>query len=872
MKINEDKEINNLIKQYNINNHKILDKIFNYHYNILKGNKGISIFFLYILMIIETIQFISYSFTPLHYDSWKMEEKTINIISDITGIFRLSILFKYGYYNYYCFVFYIFMFNFFFSFLIMVILILFDYSLSKFYNMLIKYIRYEIQIFTIAFYIPILELFLIPIKCDKDKIYGIINSKNCWKTIHYLEIVLGIISSILFFLLCFFSTYFNFYPFQKNNSTTRINSNNDIKILIIKIIIVLQNLLITNEYLSLAILLVSSIYIFICCYLNPSYSNDSLENFINIKNLVIIWTYVILLISKFYKNVATEGYIFLLIFGYPFIIYFGNLLYNEKDMNFSYFSDKGLNLKSFIKKTKYNIKLINSFIEKNANFNSNKSKRNLLLLNGNIAQHIKICPNKDCPLLKFVKNEGNFNIQKQCLLNYMNIFFQRALKKFPNNFDLLILFIEFNYYNSFNLNNVKSNFIELNKNDWPINKKFILYIMTKIFIGEKKEYETNLINQNFHYNYKFIQQKFQRLKNLIEKSTKLYAEFWGIFSSNITNKINFKKLYSLGEQLNINLTEINNLWENELKIIKIDSEFQNIVLLYSEFLSEILWDKKKFKEVLKKSKETNLEDLYLIENKNAKEEYNNKDNNLESLLNNQDFLIFSNYEEKGNTKIVNISESLSIFLGYEKQELIGKSLENIYPNILTEIMKKKIKQDIKDIKSMHYDENKQKNLIFKESDNSNNVKSIIIKLRRGYILPIACSIKISESNDYSEDFFIRIRMENRQEKYDYSYYILTNLDLSIENISSSAIHLGLSLDLLKKYNIKIDNLIRKMNGRSLNILEKYHDFEEEGLPVKWVFPDVIYPKDDEQQNRNRKKKKKITEKGIKIANNTNKYR
>ena len=94
--------------------------------------------------------------------------------------------------------------------------------------------------------------------------------------------------------------------------------------------------------------------------------------------------------------------------------------------------------------------------------------------------------------------------------------------------------------------------------------------------------------------------KYQRLKFLIENSTKLYVEFWGIFATNVTNNLNTIKLYNLGEKLNIYLNEINDLWENQLKGKKIELENQSVAQLYSRFLKEILWNKKRSEEIQKK--------------------------------------------------------------------------------------------------------------------------------------------------------------------------------------------------------------------------------------------------------------------------------
>ncbi len=58
-------------------------------------------------------------------------------------------------------------------------------------------------------------------------------------------------------------------------------------------------------------------------------------------------------------------------------------------------------------------------------------------------------------------------------------------------------------------------------------------------------------------------------------------------------------MHSLGEKLNIYLNEINNLWDNDLKNKKDSNENQSIVQLYSKFLLEVLWDKKRVKKLIR---------------------------------------------------------------------------------------------------------------------------------------------------------------------------------------------------------------------------------------------------------------------------------
>lgn len=292
-------------------------------------------------------------------------------------------------------------------------------------------IRSFIDIISVIFYIPITEIILMTIKCIDGKVYGIKNGETCWKNTHYLNITLGIFGPLVLFIWCTFMLNFSFFPFQERESTIRITSNNDIIIIIIKLILILQYLLISNDFISVTILIISSITMFVICYSESTYNNRNLEIAINMKNLVIIWSYFVLIISKLFNNSSINGFIYLLIIGYPIFIYLSIVISKENDFKEVYFSENSNNLIDYIRKLNYNLKLINSFIDRNNNKrNINESEdKNIIFLKGNIKFHNLICTNKECPLNKFTNNEKNFNIQRQCLLNYMNIFFNKGFSK-----------------------------------------------------------------------------------------------------------------------------------------------------------------------------------------------------------------------------------------------------------------------------------------------------------------------------------------------------------------------------------------------------------------------------------------------------------
>ena len=540
MKIKNGKDKNSLlIQDISINKKTIENKIFRYFYSLNREKNEYNLFLKSILYFIEAIQFISYAFSSLHYNSWKIELSKVKLISFIIQSFRLSTFMKLLNYKEYSIILYFFLILIFILCLIVILQILFNDSSSKKYKCLSSFINSIIDLNVIIMYIPITEIFLIPIKCINGNVYGVNNGEKCWQSMHYLKVILGIIGSILLFIWCTFMINFKFYPFQKLNSVARMTSNNDILIIVMKLFTILQHLLITNEYLSLFILLVISILIFFNYYNHQTYNNNKLEIIITMKNLIILWIYFVLLLSKIFQNFIANGFIFLFIFGCPIILILSIIINREKDFDTFFFAGNINNLNEYINKIKYNFKLIDSFIDVNKNIKNGKEdegQRSTILLKGNIKMHNIICSDKDCPLTKFMNNEGNFNVQKQCLLNYMNIYFNKGLKLFPNNVQILILYIQFNFTKRFNLNILKTNLIMLKNLECNIKEKFVIYCMEQI-IKNNNENGNDLNNENDKNNeikVDIIEQKYQKLKFLIESSIKLYGELWGIFSTNVS--------------------------------------------------------------------------------------------------------------------------------------------------------------------------------------------------------------------------------------------------------------------------------------------------------------------------------------------------
>ena len=842
--MDEDKEKNNLYNQdLLLEDRTFIKKIYNYFYIMLREKKECNFLEIYILYILEILQLISYGISEPHLNTWKVNSSTLKAISDVIGISRITTLMKYVDFNIYIIIFFILV-AFIFIFCVFILMqILIGKQESKFFLATVTLTRILIYPLCIFFYIPITELILLPIKCKDGTMDIVKNGITCWDGIHYLYVILGIVGSLLFLLCMFLLTSFYFYPFNFNESSIKINTNNDMFFLFINYIIVLKFVIFKKEYLSIVISLLLFLYCLVEEFSEATFNNFNLEVFINIRNSLACWTYFILLIAKLSEKSQINGVIYFFCFGFPITITLCVLYIKKEESHFDFNNSGFSNIKEYLYETRILIKLINSFIEgsKNIRFgNEGSNQKTDILLKGVIKIHTLSCIREECPLTKFIQNPGNYNVQKQCLLNYMTIYFNQGIKKFPYSPELMLYFIQFNFSKRFNLNSVRTNISIVQKHSNTIMINFQTYILAQEIKNMRNQISDSYESNNIEQEMDSITQKYRRLKYLIENSTKLYGEFWGIFATNITNNLNTFKLYNLGQKLNLYLKEITNLWDNELKSKKIDSENQGIIQLYSRFLKEILWNKKKSEEITKK---LNDEHQHHHENKKRVDD-NIQGNNFEAGLENPDYILYATSNEKGECNIGQCTNSIVNLLGYMKSEIIGKKIEVLMPKIFIDGHARMLSDTIK---KMHLRHNSNRNS-YRENDKKNVF--LVCKTKMGYLIPLTSKFTIYEDSDFSNSFIIKSQMEAKDTKSVYAYYILTKNDFSVDSISSSAINLGISMDMLNKYVIQLNLLVRGPNYEKINFIERISEFEEEPKEIVWIYPDLIYPKDEVNKNRN----------------------
>lgn len=813
-------------------------RVFNYYYQILR-KKSISFLLLTFFMVLETLELISYVFIDQYQPLWKTNEKSMHYIQVIFGVTRITPLMQYLKFDYYFILFCILLGFIFLDFLMVAMTLSFNRTESKFYAFSVSFTSYVTSNVCVFFLVPVSEVMLLMLKCNKENKVDIVkDSVECFQSLHYLYIVLAVVVMILYLCLIILNAVFNFNPFSSNKSTAVINPAADTFLVIFKIVLVILYVLITNDWISIIIMVLGSLLNLKNAWENPTYNSYFLQCMVSMRNGSVFWTYLILFICKIVERTKFNGMIYLLVVGYPFIFIASVFYYRYLRNEFCEGKSNFKNVNEFLMRVNYLKVLIDAFIYKNMsnkggnNFNNLKKKE--ILLRGQIAIHEESCTNEECPLKKFLENQGNFQVQKTSLLHYMNILFNEAIKKFPDSQLILMNFVHFNFDKKYNLNAAKLYLSKLERFKNSLTEDYIIFFIKKsaTLIGNKYGEEGAVVKLE-----DTPQHKFKRFKLLIDAATKLYGEFWGNLVTNLTNNLNLNKLFFLGNKLNEYLHELNILWD-EFKTKKLELDQQTIAQLYCLFLRDIIQNKSKAEEIAKKLNEDQGYEVHKTEEDKVDV------NNLDTILENQDYIMYCRCNDMGHCNIIQCSNSIISLLGYQKQELMGKKIEMLMPMLCQSEHSKMLGSRLKNMRMLMNTNN------YKEPIKAKEKKQVFILLKNkvGYLNAVTARFGIYNDDDFSNTFIIKARFELKDPKVVYAYYIFTKSDFTIDSISSSSINLGLTMDLLKKHLINLNHLIRSQENESINIIEHIPELEEETQTLTWVFPDIIYPKTDVGNN------------------------
>ena len=835
------------------NNVDLKLQIFNFYYSVLR-KKSLGMPILIIFNIFETIELISYAFNDIFEKIWKLNSHTFDLIQLITGVTRLSPLLKYVSFNIVIIIFCLISVFIFANFLLLIMALTFGNEKPKLYNFCINLQSYITSNLYFFFMIPLMEILLSVLKCKEGNM-EIVKEDNiqCYKGTHFILIIISIIVSLIQLVLILFNSFFNFNVFNTNEDTIIIDPSNNILLVMFKFILILLYVILNSEWIQIVIMLLGSFLFFKSTLSNPTYNSKALQCMIFIKSTVVFYTYLILMLGELMVSSSFNGLIYFLPMGYILLSFMSVFLYTYSSKNFVEAKTNFKNEDEFLNRINYFKQLVDDFIYSNKNRKRNNDynsyKRNEIVIRGQIQLHEENCLDEECPLKKFLENQGNFSVQRTSLLQYANILYVQAIKQFPDSQAILLNFLKFNYEKKYNLSNAKIYLEKIERFKNSIREDYVIFFIKKsqsTIINE--EGEEIIINEE-----DTPQHKINRFKILIDTGTKLYGEFWGILATNLTHNLNLNKLFHIGHRINKYLKEMEKLW-NDLKDKKLGQDLQNILQLYSTFMKNILQNPEKSSEIDSKIKDMN----------NNFEIYNNENeekidlNNLTKILERPAYHIYSRSNDMGKCHMIQCSNSVVHLLGYNKQELIGKRIEMLMPFICQTEHANMLSDRLKKLRQLMQDNNNDD-----LKDRAKTTFLLIPKTKAGYAYPVNCVFDIYNDDDFANTFIIRTDFTIRDAKMNYCYYIITRADFSIDSISSSTINLGFTLEMLKKYVINMNDLIINLKGELIDFKENLKDFQEPKT-IYFLSLDKVTGKKAQVNNHNmdEDEEKKYTEKEL----------
>ena len=797
------------------NNMSFKLRIFNFYYSVLR-KKSLGMPVLIIFIIFEAIELISYSFNKIFERLWKLDSKSYELIELITGATRITPLMRYLSFNAYIIIFALISVFIFVNFLLLIMALSFGNGKPKLYNFCIIIQSYITSNVFFFFMVPTMELLLSVNKCENGKM-EIITTKNdvyCYSGPHFILLFISVIISILQFILIILNSFFNFNPFSSNQPTAIIDPDNNTLLVMFKLFLVLLYVLFNSEWIQIVVMVLGSFLVFKSTLSNPTYNSSVLQCMLVIKSCIVFYTYLILMLGELLASTDFNGLIYFLPIGYILLSIMSVFLYKLSKKNFVEAKTNFKNEDEFLTRINYFKSIIDDFIQQNKsrikNNDYNNYKRKEIVIRGQIALHEENCLDEECPLKKFLENQGNFSVQRTSLLQYANILYVQAIKQFPDSQAILLNFLKFNYEKKYNLSTAKIYLEKIERFKNSIREDYIIFFIKKsqaTIINE--DGEEIVINEE-----DTPQHKINRFKLLIDTSTKLYGEFWGNLATNLTHNLNLNKLFRVGNKINKYLKEMNRLWE-DLKEKKIDNEQQNILQLYSTFVKNILQNQYASTQIENKIKDT--KNFQIFKENSEKIDINN----LNKILERPVYQIYTRSNDMGKCYIIQCSNGIVHLLGYSKQELIGKRIEMIMPFICQSEHASMLSDRLKKLRQLML-ENHNEDL----KDRAKTAFVLYPKTKAGYLNPINCIFDIYNDDDFANTFIIKTNFSIKDAKINYCYYICTRPDFSIDSISSSTINLGFTLEILKKYVINMKDLIINIKGEMIDFKECLKDYAE----------------------------------------------
>ena len=542
----------------------------------------------------------------------------------------------------------------------------------------ISILRYSLPVICKTFCGQILVLLLSTFKCIHSNNLYYAAEASCdiggW---YYITLVIGCISIILQLFLSYITISLYYHADFICESSDVLKKNNPIPDLIFfvnKIVIIITFMFDegkTGEHWPILFAMV--VLTGFNAYANifwQNYGNEIIKKLHYFFSLFLFWGFFSLLASNIFNALNFSGAFYFFLCGIV-IIFIYCMFYIKTNLEFlnSNFSDIN-NSYDFLNYIYAFMKLVK---EKEI------SRDSSIVLTSFIEKIEEGCTNKKCVLKKYQQSllkgfDSNF-----LLLQYAQKLFKMALNRLPKDINLKIHYILFLTSKINQKKNAQKELSSMKSVHMFLYNKFNIYICKKytediayLYKGNNQsqsENDTSDMFQEIEY-----KNNYKEFMNLLSKSSSLYYEFWSsLYTSHLQGTEDFRKLNDIGAELNIIIEQIEKIFG---KLREIKNNDLTVIKLYESYLRNILNNEEKYEKYHKISNNLITDNKFDFEDK----DYTNFDiKNLNNSDEYQFMIISANDDNKGT--IVSMSLNICLFFGYTKDEIIGKNMCLLIPEL-----------------------------------------------------------------------------------------------------------------------------------------------------------------------------------------------
>ena len=707
---------------------------------------------------------------------------------------------------------------------ILIFIILVIYSLNLLSNYLLKShsiigILLTIYEFECIVNIPFLKILFAVFELSGESL-DIAPAIKIKSFIHILMFIISIILTIVYLILIilFHMTLFEFGAIH-GKIRAAYTSSTEVLLVIMKFVMVVSYQFITNELALAIITCIVSVFLLFDFLGKQPFINDSISKLYFILYLLFVWSSVICIIAYLLKNTEFEAGILLLILGYPFIILTivsKNLEYSMERV-FEYVGNKYKDGYSVLMEIEYFLKLEDCLEDK-------VKPREQKILYFYINNYERDCTDPDCSLKQFLRMElniKNFSDMKICLLQHAEMLYKNAVSKYPFNAKLRLSYAIFLYKRLNKKQKGTNEILLLNKYTTNLEDSFLIYRAQR-FIEEENEGRSDSESNSKIVNSVTYKAILNNIKVLIGKITNYYIDFWTILAiSDESKSENFQKMSRIG-------TKISKFNEDLIcdfeRLERVNLFDQDTIKLYAQYLSEILNNhtlantyNNKLNELEQKRHQFNEENLF--------------DMNYKAMARSEDYkyIVISGAQNNFNI-IINISLCICPMFGFSKEELIGKPLDFLLPELFSIHHKKILVDKIEDFKKTILA--KHKNMSLKVRSEPKIIQTFA-KTKMKYLVPIKMKISLVASEEGNIFGVSRIIAQNfsLMANEEQIVYILTDNELIVQNFTPNAPKL-LCLDSSSiNNNLEITDFIKEFTEELYKELEQYDDIKENSAKI-----------------------------------------